>query len=71
MKGPGLILQAILKFSVYLSVIIWLNTGFYLSKCAEGINVENMEFQREQVKLTLWIVGILILSEIPLMISVF
>ena len=71
MRGPGLILQAILKFSVYLSVIIWLNTGFYLSKFAEGIEVESGKFQREQVKLTLWIVGILILSEIPLMISVF
>lgn len=70
MRGPGLILQSILKFSVYLSVIIWLNTVFYLSKCAEGIEVERGEFQREQVKLTLWIVGILILMELPLMISV-
>lgn len=69
MRGQSLIVQASLKFLIYLSTILWLNSGFYLSKSASGIDVESGEFQREQVKLTLWIVGILILSEIPIMVS--
>ncbi len=69
LAGPGIVLATILKFVFYVSTVLWLNTAFYLSKIAGGIETETYEFQREQIKLTLWIVAILILTELPLMIS--
>ena len=69
MTGPGLIVQTISKFICYLSVLVWLNTAFYLKTLAENVDPETGEFQREQVKLSLFVVGILILAEIPTMIS--
>lgn len=69
MTGPGLIIQTILKFICYVSVFLWLNSAFYLKNCAEGVDTETFEFQRELVKLSLWIMGILIVSEIPMMLS--
>ena len=71
LKGPGLVVGTILKFVCELSVILWLNTAFYLKNNAEGVETESYEFQREQVKLSLFVVGILILAEIPLTISAF
>lgn len=68
--GPTIIGQTILKFTAYVSMILWLNTAFYLSKYAEGIEVGSREFQREQVKLSLWICLILTVMEIPLWLSV-
>ncbi len=69
--GQGLVIGTILKFISELSVIVWLNTAFYLKNDAEGIDVESWEFQREQIKLTLWIFGCLVLIELPLWISSF
>ena len=68
-KGQDLVGQTILKFIMYVSIIVWINSAFYLKNNAEGIDTETWEFQREQVKLSLWIVGILVLMELPLMIS--
>ena len=68
-RGPGLVLGTILKFVCELSVILWLNTAFYLKNNAEGSDTESWEFQREQIKLTLWIFGFLVLPEIPLWLS--
>lgn len=71
LKGPGIVVGTILKFICELSVILWINTAFYLKNNAEGKDTESWEFQREQVKLTLWIFGFLVLLEIPLWISSF
>ena len=68
-KGQGLVGQTILKLIMYVSILLWLNSAFYLKNNAEGTETETWEFQREQVKLSLWIVGILVLMELPLMIS--
>lgn len=64
--GPALHVQIVLKFMCYLSVILWINSGFYLRELARGVNLETREFQNSQVRLTLWIISILILSEIPI-----
>ena len=71
LRGPGLVVGTILKFICELSVILWLNSAFYLKNNAEGIDTENFEFQREQVKFTLWICGFLVLMELPLLLSSF
>ncbi len=62
-------IATVLKFVSHVSIIVWLNSAFYLSKCAAGVEVECFEFQREQVKLTLWIALIWIVREFPLMLS--
>lgn len=62
----GLIVNVILKFIVYMSVILWLNSGFYLRELVRGIDVETGDFQKSQVKLTTWVILILILMELPL-----
>ena len=67
--GPGLIGQTILKFIFYVSMLLWLNTAFYLLSYQGGVDVESGEFQREQVKLSLWTVGILIVMELPTWLS--
>lgn len=67
--GPALFVQVILKFLTYLSVILWINSGFYMRELARGIDLETREFQKTQVKLTLWIIWFLILSELPIWIS--
>lgn len=69
--GPTLHVEIILKFMTYLSSILWINSGFYLRELARGVNIDTREFQKTQVKLTLWIIGILILSELPLWITSF
>ncbi len=69
-NAPGLVPQPVLKFVGSLSALLWINTVFYLKNIAENKDTESGEFQREQVKLSLFAVGILILTEIPLMISV-
>ena len=68
-RGPGPMLTSVLKFGFYVSIILWLNSAFYLSKYAAGVEVECFEFQREQVKLTLWIVAVWVLMELPLMLA--
>ena len=71
LMDPGLVVGTILKFVCELSMILWLNSAFYLKNNAEGVETESWEFQREQIKLTLWIFGFLVLPEIPLWISSF
>ena len=68
-RGQILIIDTILKFVIYLSVILWLNSAFYLRELARGVNVETGEFQISQVKLTTWIILMFILMELPLWIS--
>ena len=69
-RTQGIIGQTVLKLVLYLAVILWLNSGFYLSKSAQGVEVETWEFQKEQVKLTLWIIGIFIVCELPIWLTV-
>ena len=69
-NAPALMPQPLLKFIGYLSVLLWINTVFYLKNIWERIDTESSEFQREQVKLSLFVVGILILMDVPLMLSV-
>ncbi len=69
--GVNLMIETIRKFMCYLSVIVWLNSIFYLKELATGTEVESWEFQKEQVKLTLFIVGVLIVSELPVWIASF
>lgn len=69
LSGPGIVVKTILKLVYYVSVVLWINSAFYLKNLAETVDTETVEFQREQVKLTLWIVGIFWLMELPLMIS--
>lgn len=64
-RAPGIVAQTVLKLVIYVSIILWLNSGYYLSKSAAGVEVETWEFQKDQVKLTLWIVGVLIVFELP------
>jgi len=65
MKGQSLIVQVILKFVVYLSVILWLNSALYMRELALGTDVDTFIFQKKQVKFTLWIFFCFILMEIP------
>ena len=69
-RGPGIVVQTVLKLIMYLAIILWLNSGFYLSMSASGIDVESWGFQREQVKLTLWIIVIFIVMELPMWLTV-
>lgn len=64
--SPDIVIQTIFKFSMYLAILLWLNSAYYLSRSALGVAVETWEFQKEQVKLTLWTVGIFIIMEIPI-----
>jgi hypothetical protein len=68
--SQGIIAQTILKFVLYVSVILWLNTLLFFYTYAKGLDVDSWEFQKEQVKLSLWTLGIFILREIPLWLSV-
>lgn len=68
-NAPGLVPQPVLKFIGGLSFLLWINTVFYLKNIAENGDTESGEFQREQVKLSLFSVGILILTELPVMLS--
>lgn len=69
--GVNIVIETIRKFACYLSVIVWINSCFYIRELATGAEVETWEFQREQVKLTLFIVGVLTLSELPVWIASF
>lgn len=70
LNNPGLVPQPILKFIGYLSMLLWINSVFYLKNIAEERETESSEFQREQVKLSLFVLGILFVGELPLMLSV-
>ena len=65
MMGQSLIIQVILKFVIYLSVILWLNSALYMRELALGTDVDTLKFQKKQVKFTLWIFFCFILMEIP------
>jgi hypothetical protein len=67
--GLNIVLDTIRKFVCYLSVIVWLNSAYYLSETARDQDVESWEFQKKQVRLTLWIVGVVIVSELPVWIA--
>ena len=69
--GVNLMIETIRKFLCYLSVIVWINSAFYIKELATGTEVESWEFQKEQVKLTMFIVGVLIVSELPVWIASF
>jgi hypothetical protein len=69
--GANLVIETIRKFLCYLSVIVWINTAYYLREAARDVDVETWEFQREQVKLTLFILGVLIWLELPVWIASF
>lgn len=64
-KGVSLILQVILKFIIYLSVILWLNSAWYLRELALGTDPDTFEFQKRQVKMTMWILLMFIVMELP------
>lgn len=64
--GVNLVFDAIRKFACYLSVMVFLNASYYLRELAREIDVETWEFQKDQVRLSLFIVGILIVSELPM-----
>lgn len=68
--NQGIIGQTILKFVLYVSLILWLNTLLFFYTSAKGLDVDSGEFQREQVKLSVWTLGILILMEIPIWLTV-
>jgi hypothetical protein len=63
--SQSLVIGTVKKFLCYLSVIVWINSAFYLREFAREVEVETWEFQKEQVKLTLFVVGVLIWSELP------
>lgn len=65
MNGQSLIVNVILKFVIYLSVILWLNSAFYMRELALETDVDTFKFQKKQVKFTLWIFFCFILMEIP------
>jgi len=69
-RTQGIIGRTVLKFVLYLSIILWLNSGFYMSMSASGVDVESWGFQREQVKLTLWVIVIFIVMELPIWLTV-
>lgn len=69
-RGMSLIMNVIMKFVVNLSVILWINSAFYLRESARGVNLDTREFQKNQVKLTIWIFIVLIVSELPMWIYV-
>ena len=64
-RGQILIVQVILKFVIYLSVILWLNSAFYMRELALGTDVDTRKFQKKQVKFTIWIFTVFILMELP------
>jgi hypothetical protein len=66
MTGVGPVLQSVIKAVMYVSIILWSNCAYYLSQWARGEEVESFEFQVKQIKMTLWILGVLILIEIPI-----
>jgi len=70
MRGQSLVVEVILKFVIYLSVILWLNSALYMRELALGTDVDTFKFQKKQVKFTLWIFFCFILTEIPTWISV-
>ena len=65
MRGQSLVVEVILKFVIYLSVILWLNSALYLRELALGTDINTRKFQKKQVKFTLWIFFCFILTEIP------
>ena len=65
MRGQSLVVEVILKFVIYLSVILWLNSALYMRELALGTDVDTFKFQKKQVKFTLWIFFCFILMEIP------
>lgn len=69
--GINLVIETIRKFMCYISVIVWMNSAFYLKELATGTEVESWEFQKEQIKITLFIMGVLIVSELPVWIASF
>jgi len=70
-RGQTLIVQTILKFVIYLSMILWLNSAFYMREKELGTDVDTREFQNKQVKFTLWIFTVFILMELPTWLFVF
>ena len=69
-RGQTLIVQVILKFVIYLSVILWMNSALYMRELALGTDVDTLKFQKKQVIFTLWIFFCFILMELPTWISV-
>jgi hypothetical protein len=67
--GLNLMIETVMKFIGYLSVFVWLDSALYLRGCALGLIVESWEFQRERVKLSLFVVLILIVAELPVWIT--
>ena len=65
MMGQSLVVEVILKFVIYLSVILWMNSALYMRELALGTDVDTLKFQKKQVKFTLWIFFCFILTEIP------
>lgn len=62
-------LKVLIKFLFYLNLILWFNSVYILKTRAEGIDTETGDFQKRQVKFTLWIFVILIVMEIPIWIT--
>ena len=61
--GFNIVLDTVRKFACYLSSIVWINSAFYLREVAAETEVDSWEFQKEQVKLTLVFLAVIILSE--------
>lgn len=62
--------QAIMKFLIYVDVLIWMNSAMMLRGIARGEDTDSMEFFKDQVRLSLTFILVLVLSEIPLLLSV-
>lgn len=69
-RGVDLIFEVILKFVIYLSVILWLSSAWYLRELALGTDDDTREFQKRLVKFALCIVLVFILIEIPTWLTV-
>ena len=67
--GVNIVLETIRKFLCYLSSVVWINAVFYIRAVAAETEIECLEFQKEQVKLTLMFMVIIILSELPVWID--
>ncbi len=67
---PDIVELTLLKFGCYICLLLLLDSVFYLSRAVKGDKVETFEFQRERIKFVLWVVGCLIVLEIPMWLDV-
>lgn len=64
--AQSIVFLSVLKFIFYVDLMLWLNSVFALYKGGTGAELDSFEFQKDQVKFTLWVLGILVWMEIPI-----